>query len=280
MSKGSQATVKLSDMEYRVVKPLGDGAGSTVFQISDKTGGNYALKVVKRQDADDEIYIAQALQSPRSARSSTTRADEDLRPSRQEVVVQVAGVELLMEYVDGKTLDELEAPEMGQLVLIFDQVASALQPHAPPGGLPRRPEAVEHHAVEGRPGQADRLRHRLDPRRGEEPRPGDAAVHGPRAGPREGRRRARPTSTTSARRCTACSPAATSTQGIPQDAATAAPGKLRPPIQINPKIPGHAQRDDPGLPRPEPRPRPASVFEVKNQLAAVAKYIGPRRSTT
>ena len=31
-----------------------------------------------------------------------------------------------MEYVDGKSLDEVEAPELGQLVLIFGQVASAL----------------------------------------------------------------------------------------------------------------------------------------------------------
>ena len=39
---------------------------------------------------------------------------------------KVTGVELLLEYVDGKTLDEIEAPELGQLVLIFCQVSSAL----------------------------------------------------------------------------------------------------------------------------------------------------------
>ena len=47
-----------------------------------------------------------------------------------------------MEYVDGKTLDEIEAPEMGQLVLIFSQVASALTHMHRRGRLPRRPEAV------------------------------------------------------------------------------------------------------------------------------------------
>jgi serine/threonine protein kinase len=31
-----------------------------------------------------------------------------------------------MEYVEGKTLDEIEAPQLGQLVLIFCQVASAM----------------------------------------------------------------------------------------------------------------------------------------------------------
>ena len=39
---------------------------------------------------------------------------------------KVKGVELLMEYVEGKTLDEIEAPQLGQLVLMFCQVASAM----------------------------------------------------------------------------------------------------------------------------------------------------------
>jgi serine/threonine-protein kinase len=39
---------------------------------------------------------------------------------------KVRGVELLMEYVEGKTLDELETPELGQLVLVFCHVASAM----------------------------------------------------------------------------------------------------------------------------------------------------------
>ena len=56
------STPKLSAMKYRIVSPLGTGAGSTILLISDKTAGGkrYALKVVKRQDADDDIYINQA----------------------------------------------------------------------------------------------------------------------------------------------------------------------------------------------------------------------------
>ena len=43
------STPKLSGMKYRVVSPLGTGAGSTILLISDKTAGGkrYALKVVK-----------------------------------------------------------------------------------------------------------------------------------------------------------------------------------------------------------------------------------------
>ena len=49
MTQASTA-VKLADMQFRIVKPLGNGAGSSVLQINDtKKGGYYALKVVKRQ---------------------------------------------------------------------------------------------------------------------------------------------------------------------------------------------------------------------------------------
>jgi serine/threonine-protein kinase len=40
---------------------------------------------------------------------------------------KISTVELLMEFIDGKALDELEMPEHKQLVLMFANVASALQ---------------------------------------------------------------------------------------------------------------------------------------------------------
>ena len=57
------STPKLSAMKYRVVNALGTGAGSTILLISDKTAGGkrYALKVVRKQDPEDEIYVQQAL---------------------------------------------------------------------------------------------------------------------------------------------------------------------------------------------------------------------------
>jgi serine/threonine protein kinase len=118
-----------SGMNFRIVSPLGTGAGSTVFQISDKTAGGkrYALKVVKRADAEDDIYVEQAKVEFEAAKKLNHPAISkvyDLRFKRSWF--RLSGVELLMEYVDGKTLDELEGPELGQLVLVFNQVASAL----------------------------------------------------------------------------------------------------------------------------------------------------------
>ena len=65
-------TPKLAGMKYRVVNQLGTGAGSTILLISDKTAGGkrYALKVVRKQDPEDEVYVQQALTESRSGRKS------------------------------------------------------------------------------------------------------------------------------------------------------------------------------------------------------------------
>ncbi len=121
---------KFSAMEYRVVGPLGTGAGSTILQIADrKRGGErFALKVVKWQDADDDIYIAQAQTEFEVAKKLNHPSIAQIFDCRlkRTLLFKVTGVELLMEFVDGKTLDELESPTIAQLVLIFNQVADAL----------------------------------------------------------------------------------------------------------------------------------------------------------
>jgi len=116
-------------MKYRVVNELGEGAGSKIFLISDKTAGGkrYALKIVRKQEPEDDIYIQQAkteFEASQKLNHPTIAKIYDFR--QRKSWFKVTGCELLMEYVDGKSLDEVEAPELGQLVLIFGQVASAL----------------------------------------------------------------------------------------------------------------------------------------------------------
>jgi serine/threonine-protein kinase len=120
---------RLSEMTYRVVNVLGTGAGSTILLISDKTAGGkrYALKVVKRQDADDDVYIAQAMHEFEVSKKLNHESIVKIYDMRvKKSWFRVTGVELLMEYVEGHTLDEIEAPGIKQLVLIFIQVAGAL----------------------------------------------------------------------------------------------------------------------------------------------------------
>jgi len=123
------ASPTFSGINYRVVGNLGNGAGSTVLQIADKNAGGkrYALKVIRKLDAEDGIYIDQAKTEFEASQKLNHSAIAQIYDFRlKKSWFRVVGAELLMEYVDGKTLDEIEAPELGQLVLIFSQAASAL----------------------------------------------------------------------------------------------------------------------------------------------------------
>jgi serine/threonine protein kinase len=120
---------KFAGMKYRVVNKLGEGAGSTILLISDKTAGGkkYALKVVRKQEPEDEVYVQQALTEFEAAKKLNHPAIAKVYDCRlKKAWFKVKGVELLVEFVEGKTLDEIEAPELGQLVLMFCHVASAL----------------------------------------------------------------------------------------------------------------------------------------------------------
>lgn len=122
------STPSFSGMKYRVVNELGEGAGSKIFLISDKTAGGkrYALKIVRKQEPEDDVYIQQAKTEFEAAQKLNHPTIAKIYDFRQRKSwFKVTGCELLMEYVDGKSLDEVEAPELGQLVLIFGQVASA-----------------------------------------------------------------------------------------------------------------------------------------------------------
>jgi serine/threonine protein kinase len=123
------STPKFAGMKYRVVSTLGTGAGSTILLISDKTAGGkrYALKVVRKQEPEDDVYVQQAKTEFEAAKKLNHPAIAKVFDYRtKKSWFKVRGVELLIEYVDGKTLDEIEAPELSQLVLIFCHVASAL----------------------------------------------------------------------------------------------------------------------------------------------------------
>jgi serine/threonine protein kinase len=129
MTTKVSGTPKFAGMKYRVVNTLGSGAGSTILLISDKTAGGkrYALKVVRKQEPEDEVYVQQALTEFEAAKKLNHPAIAKVFDCRMKKAwFKIKGVELLLEYVDGKTLDEIEAPELNQLVLIFCQVSSAL----------------------------------------------------------------------------------------------------------------------------------------------------------
>jgi serine/threonine-protein kinase len=271
----------LADMQYRVVKPLGQGAGSTVLLIADKTRGGkrFALKVVKRQDADDDIYIDQARTEWEVAQKLKHPAIVRIYDIRtKKSWFRVSGVELLMEYLDGRTLEELLAgegrrPDMKELVLIFVQVAAAL------ATMHRR--GVYHGDL--KPGNImltkDGKVKLIDL--------GTAWIKGRDKNRIQGTPQYIAPETVENKvvdeKSDLYNLGATmyrmftgryANQGAPQPGNVSKSGKVAPPMQIDSKIPGTLNETILACLEPNPDKRPAGVFEVKNQLEAVAKYLG------
>jgi serine/threonine-protein kinase len=266
---------KLSEMTYRVVSVLGQGAGSTILLITDKTAGGkqYALKVVKRQDADDDIYIAQAMHEFEVSQKLNHESIAKVHDMRvKKAWFRVTGVELLMEYVEGQTLDEIEAPGIKQLILIFNQVAAAL------GHMHRR--GVYHGDLkpsnimvthDGRVKLIDF---------------GTAWIKGDDKSRVQGTPQYMAPEQATARqvdeRTDIYNLGATmyrmftgrhAQSGIPVvgDGTTR---KLTSPILIQPSIPGTVNATILACLEINPGRRPAGVFEIKYQLAAAARYLG------
>jgi serine/threonine protein kinase len=271
------STPKLSGMKYRVVKPLGTGAGSAIFEISDKSAGGkrYALKVVRRDDEDEnpskyidqarnEFAVAQKLKHPAIARVY------DIRSRRSWF--KLAGVDLLMEYVDGKTLDEIEAPEMGQIVLMFCQVASALT-HMHRRGVfhgDMKPQNI----MLSKNGQVKLIDFGTCWIRGEDKHrvQGTPQYMAPEQA----------TERTVDARTDIYNFGATmyrmftgrfANQGVPKPGAEGA-RRLAAPTQINPKIPKPLSELIMGCLEISPERRPPGMFEIHHQLVEIARQMG------
>jgi eukaryotic-like serine/threonine-protein kinase len=276
MSMGSGAP-KLAEMDYRVVRPLGTGAGSTILLITDQaTSKPYALKVVKRQDADDDIYVAQALHEFEVAQRFNHPGLLKIYDSRtRRKWLRVSGVELLMEYVDGRILDDLKDPPLGQLVLIFIRIADAL------GYMHRR--GVYHGDLKpmnimlSKQGAVKILDF------------GTAWIKGQNKDRVQGTPQymapEQATEKVVDDRTDLYNFGATmyrlitkqyANLGLPSIGDGGISKKLRPkpPIEIVPEIPGTLNETIMTCLHPRPEGRPAGVFEVKHQLEAVARHLG------
>jgi serine/threonine-protein kinase len=268
-------------MQYRVVQTLGNGAGSTILLVADSlTASKYALKIVRRQGPADDIYVHQAIHEFEVAgrlNHTNILKIHDCRIRRGWFPRKPVGVELLMEYVDGRNLDELERPSLGQLVLIFIHVASALK-HMHRRGIYHgdlKPSNLMLSAqgivkvidlgtawIQGQP--KDRVQgtpQYMAPEQGRERTVDDrtdlynfgatmyrllTGVYANSDVPPElqsvGRRR----------------------------------GRITPPMELNPEVPGTLNEAIMACLESNPDRRPAGAFEVRDQLIAVARYLGLR----
>jgi serine/threonine protein kinase len=114
---------------FHVLGTLGTGAHSTILHIRrDEDSKEYALKVVPIEDSEEhkfldqarhEFDIAQRLNHPSLIKIFALETQRDW-------LFRVRKVHMLIEYVDGKTLDSFNRLPMNCLVQIFARVAAGM----------------------------------------------------------------------------------------------------------------------------------------------------------
>ncbi len=115
--------------KYSIIGPLGNGAQSAILQIRmNDSGDNYALKVVSLESAEDlkfkeqaehEFKVAQMFDHPNLIKILALEPVKDW-------LFRLKKLHMLVEYVDGKTIDEVPRLSTVRIIQVFEQVASAL----------------------------------------------------------------------------------------------------------------------------------------------------------
>ncbi len=112
---------------YEVLGTLGQGARSTIYRVADATGHTYALKRVVKADADDQRFIDQAIAEHQVASAlDHPRLRRSLKLIKQRQLIRLSEVLVLMELLEGKTLEKVEPNDLGRLCRIFCAAAEGL----------------------------------------------------------------------------------------------------------------------------------------------------------
>jgi serine/threonine-protein kinase len=114
---------------YRVLSLAGEGAASLIYLVQDPNSKQiWALKHVEKEEPKDQRFIDQAQSeyeiSQKLSHPSIRRIDRLIK--RREMLISVKELFLLMEYVDGVSLERIGGLTMERAVHIFHQVADAL----------------------------------------------------------------------------------------------------------------------------------------------------------
>jgi serine/threonine protein kinase len=115
--------------KFQVIGALGSGAHSTILHIRRaEDGKNYALKVVPIDGPDDQKYLVQAQHEFRVAQrlQHPNLIEVYALETVKDWLFRVRKVQVLIEYVNGKTLDTCPRLRLPHLVQIFKCVADGL----------------------------------------------------------------------------------------------------------------------------------------------------------
>ena len=113
---------------YRTISQIGVGARSTINLVMRVAGGQrFALKHVVRRSAEDDRFIQQAeveYEVTHDLSHPALRKSHQIDRTRKWF--KVTELLLLMEYVEGRTLEQARPTDLGTAIDIFRQVAGGL----------------------------------------------------------------------------------------------------------------------------------------------------------
>jgi serine/threonine protein kinase len=115
--------------KFQVLGPLGQGAHSSILHIRRRADGKqYALKVVPISGPEEANFLEQAEHefevSKKLDHSSLIRIHAI--EVQKNWMFRVTKAHLLIEYVNGKTLDEVPPLSLPKLVRVFEMIAAGL----------------------------------------------------------------------------------------------------------------------------------------------------------
>lgn len=127
----SATSPQLGGMKFMVEKVLHSDDHGAVVLIGDQSnlGKHYALKKIKREDEAADFYLERAKAAWSACQEQKLSSPVfvqyfDYRTRKKWF--KVVEAELLMEYINGKPLSELGKVQVGQGILVFKQLATAL----------------------------------------------------------------------------------------------------------------------------------------------------------
>lgn len=114
---------------YTTLEVIGRGAGSTIYKVKhQQTGKIFSLKQVKRlQDADGRFFEQVLTEHKAGRRISHPHVRQSYALHRVRKFFRVVEIRLLLEYVEGRTLEQARISEIGDLVKIFTWAAQGLR---------------------------------------------------------------------------------------------------------------------------------------------------------
>jgi serine/threonine-protein kinase len=113
---------------YDLIAKLGTGAGSVLYSARDKHGAPFALKRVTKKSAHDQRYLDQALAEHQIAsKFDHPNLRKSIKVLKLRELIRISEVVVVMELVEGKTLEDWRPDSMLVTCRICRAVASALK---------------------------------------------------------------------------------------------------------------------------------------------------------